>query len=234
MNNKTFTYAAWAVVLLAVSYFLNRNTVPYLVGGYNATSFGADYFPRFAPTVLMHLIPGSIAALLGPFQFMTAIRDHYPTIHRYSGRVYVVAVVIAGLVSFDLSLNLIMFSPERMLERLRMYGEPESANRHYYAYGAGLAFLAVDWLSTLVVAVAAIRNGMTLLHKEWMRRNYIVTLAFMFYRIGLIVLYKALHVDYHEVIAMLAWGCWSVPLLVNEFIQGLQRLKGAATGPRVS
>lgn len=230
MNKETVTYAAWAAVLLAVLYFLNRNSVPYLIGGYDATNFGADFFPRFAPTVLMHLIPGSIAALLGPFQFMPAIRDRYPTFHRYSGRVYVVAVVIAGLVSFDLSVNLIMFSPERMLERLRMYGEPESADQRYYAYGAGLAFLAVAWLSTLAVAFAAIRKGRTLLHKEWMRRNYIVTLAFMFYRIGLIILYKTLHVDYYQVIAMLAWGCWSVPLLVNEFIQGVQRLKGAESG----
>lgn len=228
MKTNTVRYAAWAAVLVAVVYFINRNTVPLVIGGYNATNFGADYFARFAPTVLIHAIPGSIAALLGPFQFIPAIRDRYPTFHRYSGRVYLVAVIIAGLVSFDLSVNLIMRSPERMLERLRMYGEPAMPNHHFYAYGTGLAFLSVAWLSTLSVAIAAIKKGKTLLHKEWMRRNYIVTLGFMFYRIGLIILYKTLHVDYYEVIAMLAWGCWSVPLLVNEFIQGVGRLKGPA------
>ncbi len=232
MHKNTVTYTAWAVVLIAVVYFINRNTVPYLIGGYTAANFGADYFARFAPTVLMHAIPGSIAALLGPFQFIPAIRDRYPTFHRYSGRVYLFAVIIAGLVSFDLSVNLIMRSPERMMERVRLYGEPEIANHHFYAYGAGLAFLSVAWLSTLSVAIAAIRKGRTLLHKEWMRRNYIVTLGFMFYRIGLIILYNRLHVDYYEVIDMLAWGCWSVPLLVNEFVQGVQRLQGPGDSVR--
>ena len=180
----------------------------------------------------MHLIPASLAAMLGPFQFMPGIRERYPKFHRISGKLYLVAVVIAGLVSFDLSVNLIMFSPERMLDRVRSYGVPEIANHHFYAYGTGLAFLSVAWLSSLAVAFAAIRKGKTMLHKEWMRRNYIVTLGFLFYRLGYIILFKNLHLEYYEVINIMAWGCWSVPLLINEFIQGLGRLKSPETPTR--
>jgi uncharacterized membrane protein len=212
-------------VLIAVIYFINRNSIPYLVGGYDAATYGADYFARFAPTVLLHLIPASIAALLGPFQFMSVIRDRFPRFHRTSGRVYLSAVAIAGIVSFDLSVNLIMRSPERMLDRVQSYGVSVIPGNHFYAYGTGLAFLSVAWLTTLFVAVAAIRQGRITLHKEWMRRNYIVTLGFIFYRIGYIILFKRLHVDYYEVINIMAWSCWSVPLLINEFIQGVGRLR---------
>jgi hypothetical protein len=130
--------------------------------------------------------------------------------------------------------NLIMRSPDRMLERVRMYGEVGTPHHVFYAYGTGLAFLAVAWLSTLSVAIAAIRKGLTRLHQEWMRRNYIVTLGFLFYRLGFVIFYQTLHIDYYEVIDLMAWGCWSVPLLVNEFLQGVQRVRSAESTGRSS
>jgi len=225
MRKNTVTYAFWTAVLIAVVYFINRNSVPYLIGGYDADTFGTRYFARFAPTLLIHVIPGCIAALLGPFQFIPAIRDRYPKFHRSSGKVYLCAVAISGIISFDLSVNLILRSPERLVDRLQLYGVPEVSNYHFHAYGTGLAFLSVAWLASLCVAFAAIRKRKITLHKEWMRRNYIVTLGFLFYRFGLIILFKKLHLGYYDAIDIMAWGCWSVPLLVNEVIQGVSRLK---------
>lgn len=235
MRKNTVTYAFWTAVLLAVVYFLNRNTVPYLSGGYDVATFGTRYFARFTPTLLLHVILGSIAAVIGPFQFIPAIRDRYPAFHRTSGKVYLCAVAIAGIVSFDLSVNLILRSPERLGEWLQGYGVAPITNYQFHAYGTGLVFLSVAWLSTLFIAFAAIRKGKVTLHQEWMRRNYIVTLGFLFYRVGLIILFKKLHLGYYDVIDMMAWGCWSVPLLINEVVQGVNRLRSAeARGPALS
>lgn len=119
----------------------------------------------------------------------------------------------------------IMFWPERILERVRAYGLAEIPHHRFYAYGTGLVFLSAAWLSTLSVAFAPIRKGNAMLHKKWMRRNYIVTLGFLFYRLGFTILCTHLHVGYCEAIDIMAWGWWSVPMVVNEFIQRLGRLK---------
>jgi hypothetical protein len=44
-----------------------------------------------------HFVAGAILLLLGPLQFIQAIRDHAPTVHRWIGRVYASAALIVGL-----------------------------------------------------------------------------------------------------------------------------------------
>jgi hypothetical protein len=44
-----------------------------------------------------HFVAGAILLLLGPLQFIQAIRDHAPAVHRWIGRVYASAALIAGL-----------------------------------------------------------------------------------------------------------------------------------------
>jgi hypothetical protein len=46
---------------------------------------------------LTHMIVAPFALLLGPFQFFPRIRARHPRLHRWSGRVYVAACLIAGL-----------------------------------------------------------------------------------------------------------------------------------------
>src|SRR5229473_109301 len=45
---------------------------------------------------LTHMLIAPVALLLGPFQFFPRLRAKYPQAHRWSGRVYVVACVVAG------------------------------------------------------------------------------------------------------------------------------------------
>ena len=45
---------------------------------------------------LTHMLIAPVALLLGPFQFFPALRAKYPQAHRWSGRVYIAACVIAG------------------------------------------------------------------------------------------------------------------------------------------
>ncbi len=52
-----------------------------------------------------------------------------------------------------------------------------------WAYGSGLAMLALAWASCGAVAYAAIRRGAVALHRRWMVRSYVVTFAFVIYRL---------------------------------------------------
>jgi hypothetical protein len=44
-----------------------------------------------------HFVAGAILLLLGPLQFIQAIRDHAPAVHRWIGRVYASAALIVSL-----------------------------------------------------------------------------------------------------------------------------------------
>lgn len=50
-----------------------------------------------ATMIGMHFIAGSAVLLLGPLQFITALRTRHARLHRWTGRVYVVSALLAGV-----------------------------------------------------------------------------------------------------------------------------------------
>ena len=62
-------------------------------------------------------------------------------------------------------------------------------------------------------------------HSEWMTRSYTVTFAFVSFRLAnkLLLLWGVKpDADYD---AMLAWGCWALPLLLVEPLIQLRRAR---------
>ena len=45
----------------------------------------------------MHFFAGSAVLLLGPLQFITALRRRHPAFHRWTGRIYVLSALAAGI-----------------------------------------------------------------------------------------------------------------------------------------
>jgi hypothetical protein len=92
-------------------------------------------------------------------------------------------------------------------------------------FGSGLFFLGVAWMTTTTLAYVAIRKGLTDQHKDWTIRSYVVTFAFVTFRIGQVTL-VARGVPLQQAIGVMAWACWSIPLLITEaVIQGRSILK---------
>ena len=58
-------------------------------------------------SLFVHAFSGGIALLLGPFQFLSRLRDRFPTLHRWTGRVYLTAILIGGLTAFIIAPGLI-------------------------------------------------------------------------------------------------------------------------------
>ena len=86
------------------------------------------------------------------------------------------------------------------------------------AFGSGLAGLATAWLITTGMAFTAIRRQLYDQHKEWMIRSYGVTTAFVAFRIIFPLLQTGGVGTVQEQLAVAAWGCWALPLVIPEAV----------------
>jgi uncharacterized membrane protein len=134
--------------------------VPSLLSG--ALPLGPDPVPHFV-SLLVHAAPGALALFLGPFQFATRMRVRHPTLHRVSGRVYMVSVVVAAVAALVAA----TYSVSGFTVQVAFY------------------ILSLAWLYTLFRAFQAIRRGEVQLHRIWMIRNYSLTFAAVTLRIYL-------------------------------------------------
>ncbi len=151
--------------------------------------YSANKLPLF-----IHVLGGIAALTLGPFQFIAALRrGRSKVVHRWLGRVYLIAVLVAGLAGLWLST---------------------------IAYGGwinriGFASMAVFWLVSGGVALQRIRNGNVAAHREWMIRNYAATFAAVTLRLWLIVLLSS-GVEFPTAYATVAWLSWIPNLFIAE------------------
>jgi len=158
-------------------------------------SYGAYFWPR-SNWVLAHLICGMTALLIGPFQFVNAIRRKYVRVHRTMGKIYLIAIALGATAGFYLAVT----------------------SQVSIAYAGGLFGLALTWSTTSAMAYISILNGKWELHKEWMTRSYVITFAFITFRLFDEILSKTVTLPDNERLALLAWAAWSIPLFFTEVV----------------
>lgn len=149
---------------------------------------------------LLHVSAAPLALALGVFQLWPWLRVKIPMLHRYTGRLYVLAVFVAGLSSLIMALN--------------------SFDRPSAALGFGL--LSVFWLATTFRGIQLARARDFAAHRVWMIRSYALTFAAVTLRIYLLMFSMA-GFTYMEASIYLAWMCW-VPNLI--FAEWLLRKRG--------
>lgn len=110
--------------------------------------------------IWLHLGFGMLPLILGAVQLMGQWQFKRPSVHRLIGRVYVICIVISGSAAIWLGLN----------SELPMFG---------YA----LLVLDVVWWLTTGIAVYHIRKRQVLQHRQWMIRSFLVTNAFVIFRL---------------------------------------------------
>ena len=90
---------AACLAALGARYLIN-DAIPFL------TDISSGKFGRFWPRrvwLLTHIAASGVALLVGPFQFWSGLRRRSMLVHRWSGRFYVVAVLIGGSAAFYLA-----------------------------------------------------------------------------------------------------------------------------------
>ena len=89
---------------------------------------------------------------------------------------------------------------------------------------AATTLFAIVFLVCITKAYLYIRRKNVARHREWMIRAYVVTFAFVTYRLVSSWLRHWVHVPddpvADDIDTLMAWACWAVPLLIVEpFIQ---------------
>lgn len=141
-----------------------------------------------------HLAGGALAICLGLVQFLTQWPRAFNRVHRWTGRGYLAGILIAATGAT----GLIATSPAPFEIRL------------------AFAATAWAWLITALAGLMAIRRGQVQLHRRWMIRAYLVTLAPITFRLlirtpGVMTLAAP-----PDVIAVLLWVSWVLPLVGYE------------------
>jgi len=153
------------------------------------------YFPRRG-WLLLHIVGGMIAVLTGPVQLWLGLSDRRMEVHRRLGYGYIAGMAIGAVGAVALAVQTPLG----------------------WIFGTGLFTLAVAWVLTTALAFASIRRGLTDHHQEWMIRSYVVTFAFVTFRVGDISMAAAGFTDVLQRISFLSWACWAIPLLITEAV----------------
>jgi uncharacterized membrane protein len=137
-----------------------------------------------------------VALLAGPVQFSLGLGRRYMALHRKLGLVYVMSVATGAGSALYLAAH-------------TDFG---------WVFGLGLTGLALAWLVTTAMAATAIRRKLVQQHQEWMVRSYVVTSAFVTFRVFAGGLQAAGVGDLNDQLTAASWFCWAVPLLCTEAV----------------
>jgi len=182
------------MTLLAL--LVTARAAPYLSGDPDT------FFDQQRLTYMAHLTPlmlhvgGAVVALsLGPWQFVRRLRSRWSSVHRLTGRVYVLAVLAAGVGG-------LLLAPTTHTGRL-----------------AGLAFglLALGTLASTAMAYVAIRRRQIARHREWMTRSYAFIFTGVSFRLWVFVL-TVLGLGFDTAYVVGAWIAWPINLAVAEVL----------------
>ena len=149
--------------------------------------------------VFTHVLSGAVALMVGPVQLWLGARRQRLALHRKLGILYLATVLLGSLSAFYLA----------------------ATTQVSWVFGLGLGALGLAWVLTTGIAYVAILRRMILQHQEWMIRSYVVTFAFVMFRLFFGVMEAAEVGTVVERLNAASWFCWAVPLLIAEaIIQG--------------
>ena len=162
-------------------------------------SGGEDFRLRFAEVPLyaaFHVLGSGVALLIGGFQFLPRLRARRIELHRWLGRIYLIAVLIGGIGGIVLA--------------TRADGG--------LAGQFGFFLLAVVWLVSGWQAYSAIRRGDVQAHRIWMIRNFALTFAAVTLRVYLGLSQAVFGLPFEAFYPVVAWLCWVPNLIVAEWL----------------
>ena len=198
--SDSLTKIAWTLIVALIVGFLIKYVFHYYLN-YDPKSFD-PYWSRRG-WLLLHVSAGTLALLVGPWQFWTGLRQTMPCAHRWSGRLFLASVAIGVTSAAYLAVT-------------TTFG---------WAFGIGLSALSLAWAGTTATALYAIRKGAVSVHKEWMIRAYVVTFGFVTFHLLNEWLPTAQLQPDHDRFITNAWFCWVVPLFVTIVMQTLASLR---------
>src|SRR5713226_1372410 len=186
---------AWSLVNPGLAYDQIRQMLPtsevHYVDEFNR------WFANHPILTLVHIVPGGLFLILGPFQFSSRIRSRHLRFHRWSGRVVALAALPVGLSGL-------------LLGAVFPFGGPLASSAIFVA---GALFLVA-----VVRAFIAIRHRDVARHREWMIRMFSIGLGISTVRIVGLVLFPIIRTRPLELrIGLSFWIGFALTFAVAEF-----------------
>ncbi|WP_421789115.1 DUF2306 domain-containing protein [Hyphobacterium sp.] len=173
------------VALYAAHYWLPIDIIPGAGGLVN--NMGASWLALHAGT-------GSLALVLGPFQFSNLFRQRAPALHRSAGVIYILACLISGIAGLLLAAGSV-FGPVAQ---------------------AGFAGLGLLWIAFVILGWRSALQRRFAHHRRWMWRSYALTFAAVTLRLQLAIL-PLTGAEFETFYPIIAWTCWVPNLIATEF-----------------
>lgn len=171
---------------------------------------GADRFLALTPEALgkyfslrwvliAHITAGGGALIIGFVQFWPRLRNYSRKLHRVLGILYLLAILVSGGCAVILAFT--------------------TAYEVNLPYAISVQVWVSVWISaTFIAYYAALRKNFRL-HREWMIRSYIVTLAFIVSGLALKIPFVQQLGSFEEISPTFFWMGWAVPLYVYEAVR---------------
>jgi uncharacterized membrane protein len=205
MKNRFLRISGWLLMLLLATIVAVVSLRFFVIPPQKATDPAlGEKFARHLPLLLTHVTGGIVALFLGPWQFWGGLRRRYPAFHRWLGRIYLLGILVGGLAGLGMAVIAFGGLPSQL----------------------GFGGLAVAWLASGFLAYRTIRQGKVREHREWMIRNYALTLGAVTLRLWLPLL-LSLGLEFPVAYPMIAWLSWVPNLVVAEvYLWGRGRKRG--------
>jgi uncharacterized membrane protein len=213
----------WWFVLSAVA-IATFAVTPYLVASLPALARNdvgvarnyVDRGPFITGALYVHVTCGGLALLLSPLQFAARVRNRLPRLHRWVGRLVLVAILVGGTAAVVIS----------------------TVNLAGPIGTAGFGLLGVSWIGCAVTAYLAIRRGDVLQHRRWMIRTFSLTYAAVTLRIWIplmVALQAAVFgvdgdVAFDRIYHVVPFLCWVPNLLVAQWFLSRDASSRPVTG----
>jgi uncharacterized membrane protein len=158
------------------------------------------YF-RFRWILIAHITGGGGALVLGLVQFWPKLRRYSSKIHRVIGVLYLLAILVSSISAVILACT--------------------TAYEVNWPYAFSLQVWVSVWISSTAIAYYTALKKNFALHRQWMTRSYIVTLAFLVSGLLLKTSFVQNMGSFEDISPSLFWLGWAVPLYVYEvFLTG--------------
>ncbi|HET9159400.1 MAG TPA: DUF2306 domain-containing protein [Caulobacteraceae bacterium] len=145
-------------------------------------------------TLTLHASFAAVALLIGPFQFMPAMRSRHRRLHRWMGRLYCAVCLIGGVAGGALA-----------------WGTTSGPVARY-----GFLGLSIAWLACTALAWASAVSADFANHRRWMVRSFSLTFAAVTLRLYLPIS-LASGLRFEDAYPVIAWACWVPNLMFAEW-----------------
>ncbi len=153
------------------------------------------HFPDRTIAAAVHFGIGGFVLLIGPFQFLPRLRTNKPSLHRWTGRLYVAGCLASGVAA-------LLLAPDAITGATAQ---------------AGFTLLALFWIATTSTALVKALQRRYAEHRRWMIRSYALTLAAVTLRIYLPSSF-VLDIPFETAYPIISFACWVPNALLAEWL----------------